>query len=208
VPTAGDTAVFTANTGPYTFKDNDPNGPDNPITYTGPFNDFPLIDVPVSIAAIQVDSSANFALTVAAGASFTLTGASEWDTGSISVASTGTFTNDGTLALAGPAAKTLLSGTLTNAGTMSQTASGPLVLSDQSTLDNQKGGLYDLQADTAGIAGTYGRLTNEGTLQKSLGAPGGTTLIQSRLTDTNGTIHVATGTLVMDVGGQPTSTSF
>jgi hypothetical protein len=199
VPAAGDTAVFTPNTGSFTFSDMDPDGTvDLPITYTGPFNLSPLINVPVSVASLQVSSSATtFALSVAAGQSFTLTGASEWDAGSIGTASSASLTiaNTATLTLNGASAVSVFGTGTVNQGTINQTGAGGLFIADGSTLTNQNGGLYDLQSDaglTTHLNGTFVNAAG-GTYRKSGGT--GTSSNDTFFTNNGGTLTVSSGNL-------------
>jgi hypothetical protein len=210
VPGPNDTAVFTANTGSYTFPDVDPGPPpsvDLPITYNGPFNDSPLVDGNFSIASLQVNSSAGFSMTVAAGESLTLTGASEWDTGTITVQNTGAFinANSGTLTVGG--SLVAVTGTLTNQGTVIQQASGTIQLAN-ATLDNQANAFWKLNSD---VGFTFdnnlpGVFNNSGTVDKVGGTGTSNLFSDGGFNNLGGTIEVDTGKLIPWDGGGGVST--
>jgi hypothetical protein len=199
VPGPGDTAQFTANTGDFTFSDLDPpnNTNDGSVTYHGPLNDSPLVDVPVTVASLQVVSGTGFSLTVPAGQALTLTGASEWDAGNIIVNATGSFTNAGgaTLRLANPAGL-LLSGTLTNNGTVQQAGQADIILSAAS-IANNAGAVYDFQTDHAFLPNSVSTSSfiNSGTLKKSAGTGISDIILNTGLSNTGGTIDVESGTV-------------
>jgi hypothetical protein len=189
--------------------------PPNPIRYTycgsqpvpAPYNRTPVVDVPVTIAGINAPvSGSNVGLvSLTVNQPLTLTGASEWDSGTINVAGTASFTNQGTLRLVNPSAVTL-SGTLTNQGTIQQAGAGNLVLAN-GTLVNQMGALYDLQGDHGPVfnGGAPATFTNSGTLRKSAGT-GTTDFTGVTMNNTGGTIDVRTGKLIAWDGNNGAST--
>jgi hypothetical protein len=127
----------------------------------------------------------------------TVEGDSTWAGGMI----TGNLTipAGGTLTISGVVNMTL-KGTLTNAGTVIWDSPGDLNMSSRGAIDNQAGGLFDIQNDQAinfhaddGSAPYV--FTNAGTLLKSAG-DGVTQIADFALFTNTGTVEVDTGTLV------------
>src|SRR5262245_23465565 len=61
VPGSGDTAVFT---GSVAFSLSNPNNPSMPVSYTGPFNKSPVVDIARSGVTVQIDATGLSILTV------------------------------------------------------------------------------------------------------------------------------------------------
>ena len=139
--------------------------------------------------------------TLTLGRSLTVTGAGEWDSGTISGA--GLFVNQGTLLLNGGVV-TLAGSRIDNSGTIIQMTTGNLNLS-QSTLNNLAGGVYDFRTDTGiAFAAAPSTVTNSGTIRKS----GGTAVssVNTLFQNTGGTIDVQHGTFQIVGSNQATST--
>ncbi len=117
-----------------------------------------------------------------------------WTTGTISGG--GTLTNNGSMTLTGNGSKTIASETtLNNLGNIAIASSGDLLISGTSTmLNNQVGGIIDLQFDAGNItwAGASGILNNFGLIRRSNSSG----LVQIFVDLNNsGTIEVASGEL-------------
>jgi hypothetical protein len=139
--------------------------------------------------------------TLTLGRSLTITGAGEWDSGTMSGA--GPLVNQGALVLNGGAVS--LSGSrIDNSGTIIQATTGNLSLS-QSTLNNLAGGVYDFRTDTSiAVAAAPSLVTNSGTVRKS----GGTAVssVNTLFQNTGGRIDVQHGTFQIVGSAQATST--
>jgi hypothetical protein len=175
------------------------------------------MDTASTIATLSIDGTwggtvnVNNSLSVTSGMSLgsgtfggtgavTVAGNSTWSGGTLDVG-TGGLTNSGTLTLSNTSSAVVLAGNgrLTNAGTIVQSGAGGLdiqsTVTNATTLLNQHGATYDLEADS-GISSTSGggKITNAGLLEKSVGT--GTSTIGVRLNNT-GTVEVNTGTLLV-----------
>ncbi len=200
VPGAGDTAVFPAN---FTIA----NCSGRPVT--APFNRTPVVTMQTTAAGINAGVNDLTSLTV--NQNLTLTGSSEWDSGTLNVASGALLDNRGTFRMANPAVLTFNGGgELFNGSTgiVQEAGNADLQLNAGARILND--GLYDIQTDH-GVSSTSTSATfsNGGTLQKS----GGTGI--SRLALAGGfrngrNITVQRGTLIPwdGNGGQDTSGAY
>src|SRR5262249_8840070 len=100
------------------------------------------------MAASQMEAGVALAAggTLRATGPLTLAATSSWTGGTITGAAGGGVASTGTLTLSGDTDKTL-TGPLNNTGMISQQGLGNLVIGSGGTLDNESGGLYDLQSD-------------------------------------------------------------
>jgi hypothetical protein len=104
----------------------------------------------------------------------------------------GTVNANGGLALSGAADKTLDGRTLNLAGTSTWSDAGNLVLANNALLTNRATGVFTIQNDQTLSGG--GSFNNLGTLAKSSGAAG-TTTIGVAFSNTGGTVDVQSGAL-------------
>ena len=128
------------------------------------------------------------AATLTVQASLNWTGGAETGSGITSLASGGTGTIGGTLALN--------SRTLNNSGSLVWTTAGALSGRDGAAFNNFAGATFDLRADGAfqhGNSGANTVVTNAGTILKTAGA-GAFTFATGNFTNT-GTVRAATGTI-------------
>jgi hypothetical protein len=163
-----------------------------------------VVDTNFSIGALLIDGS--WGSTLSVNAALTLSGTSEWDSGTISLAQlSGTLSNNGSLTLKGSGNVVLTGGgTFTNHGIIFQTNSGNLDLGGASnvatTLSNAVNGTYNFQADS-GISfggGAGGGVVNAGIIEKSAGT--GNSAVNQPLTNNGGTLDAESGTLVISDG--------
>jgi Metallo-peptidase family M12B Reprolysin-like len=158
----------------------------------------PHIRYATSIGALVMDSA--FTGAVYVEAPLVLTRASTWSGGyiSISSASGGSVTNNGTVTLNNSASVNIWFGTCTNNGTMIQTGTSNLNLGYGATLDTPVGGVFDLQSDAlVASSGSVSNFNVEGTLRRSPGVGVGTGTIDVRAKIT-GLIDVQSTTLFFD----------
>ena len=204
VPTAGTTVDFTANVtfslANHNFDPNSPVGPGNEptVAFDHPFNQSPLDDVSTNVA-INVDSSWSGSITADSGVTLTLTGASQWNGGSLGTNSGGALTNSpsGTLTLQNPSI-VLLFGILTNQGIINVDGSAPDIQMAGATISNASGATFDIQSNQGltfdnSLASNF---TNSGLLEQTIGT--GTTDFITSLSNTGGTIDIQTGTFEWD----------
>ncbi len=144
-------------------------------------------------------------LSLASGSTVTVSGSSTW-TGTATIVGGGTFRNEGVMVFATTAARAIPT-RLENAGTFSLqgTVVGSVLQVNTGTLfDNLSNGILEL-ANTASsaspitFAGTAGTITNSGTIRKINTIA--TALINVPVTNRNGAIEVATGTLAFASSG-------
>jgi hypothetical protein len=204
VPGASDIATFS-DTVNFTLS--------NPTTsYTQPFNKLPVTggSGTLSLNALVINSTWGSKITIRQPLS--LSGASEWDSGIISIGTGSWLTNSGTLTLANPSTIVLTStgGELDNHGTIIQTGVGDLVLttgsgaSFETTLGNESGATIDLRSDASIYSDSSGGgLTNEGTVRKSAGSASGASTIGGGVFyfDTDSVVDVQQGNLRISATG-------
>ncbi|MBI4331411.1 MAG: hypothetical protein HY673_09035, partial [Chloroflexi bacterium] len=159
------------------------------------------------VAVISGTSNFNGAITVpnlnlsggALGGSggLNVTGAWNWTAGDIT--GPGVKTNSGALNLTGGSSRNLRDGTLNNTGTVNWATGAPWTLEYTATLNNQAGGVLNVQGDNS--LSLYGGgskiLNNAGTLNKSAGTGAATFYVPFNNT---GTVNVNSGTLKFDAG--------
>ncbi len=149
-----------------------------------------------TVAGIQIDGTFGGYLTVPGV--LTLTGASEFDSGSIYTGAHGNVINKGTLTLNNSSAPVGLggSGFLTNYGLIVEKGHAPLNMLGSSGVSthivNTSRGVYDFQSDSGILGGSNGAFVNAGTIEKT--GSRGTSNVSSPLTNT-GTLNAVTGTL-------------
>ncbi len=135
-----------------------------------------------------------------AGTGFTLTGLSNWNTGSL----TGTLVNAGLLGLGG-GDHVLTAASVTNQGTATQTG-GRLSLQAGSTFTNAAAGTYDLQSENGfefyQANGGTNTFINAGQLIKSTGT--GATTLAVPVNIVGGTVNVESGEIILSGGGTST----
>jgi hypothetical protein len=155
----------------------------------------------IALAANEATSNLNL---TALGAilelnAFTLTinGTSTWTSQVVqSTGGGGVLSQQGVLTLAGVGTNMRLrTATLANLGTTVHSGTADMEVGSNALVANS--GLYDLQSDAGVVpfAGTVGAFTNtaSGVLQKSTG--GGTSVLNTNVTNAGGTIQVQSGTL-------------
>jgi flagellar hook assembly protein FlgD len=98
----------------------------------------------------------------------TLNGPLNWSGGIIT--GNGSITAANSLNISEDAIKTLESTTLFNQGTATWTGSGTIALNNNAILENQPGGIFDIQTDATMSGANPGSFNNSGTVTKSAGA--------------------------------------
>jgi hypothetical protein len=176
----------------YTLRDHNGN---NPVTLTTPIDFNSHVDRSYTIPGFNLAYDGG--LTVQQP--LELTGATEWDIGTLVVAPGTVLVNDATstLHLGNPDQVSVRGGgELLNNGMIAQSA-GFLRVGIHTTLTNALGGTIDLQSET-GITGDFvdgaGTLRNHGTLEKTSGLNSIITAIGFM---TDGVVNVATGDLTI-----------
>ena len=187
VPGAGDTAVFTDNMD-YTL---------NGAHFTEPLSFTPNLDFSNSVT-LDMDSSWSGNLEVDNDVTLSLTGPSVWQGREIEIDTGGSMVNTGTLTTTSITTplnnvNPELIGTLTNMGTITFQGNGNFI---GGTIDNQSGGLIDIQGVNS--AGSYpfvfATINNSGTIRRSVNT--GTAGIWILNNAGGGLIDVETGTLI------------
>ena len=104
---------------------------------------------------------------------------------------------NGGIAITGPAPKQVANGTLDNSGLATWSDSGPLQIFQGGTWNNLPGSTLEARNDAAmqGLTGQLGRFLNAGLFRKTPSS--GTTQVSVAVTN-SGTIHVQTGTVLLD----------
>jgi hypothetical protein len=202
VPGAGDVAAFSNTVPAYA----NPSNPQQLLVV--PLNQTPVYDLSAdgSLGAMNFASGWTGNLTV--NHSFTVTGVSEWDAGTIIVVAGATLTNSGTIILnnaSGTSDVLAGGGTLSNEATavIQQTSTGGLVLSSagSGTTTVINAGLYSISADSGITAATGGgAVVNNGTLQKAAG--NGTSTVNPGAVSNVGTVFAHSGTFDLEGVGQ------
>jgi hypothetical protein len=172
------------------------------------------VDRPVTIASLDISGIWLNKLTL--NATLTLTGASEWDSGTIDPLQTaGTLINDGTLTLNGSGNVYLGGGgTLQNNGAIIQTGTGNLGLASggnvATTLVNAATATYDFRNDSSILywSGAGGLVQSAGLIEKTGGT--GTSAVGVPLINsgTLNTLYAGTGTLGLDADSTNTNGTF
>ncbi len=119
-----------------------------------------------------------------------------WSGGSVDGPGTLTVGTAGTLRLIGERARDLNSATLVNRGVVVHTGSSLLRLTGGSRVENEVGGLIDLQGDGSWTAPNPATLLNRGTFRKSGGT--GTSSVQLQTFTNEGEIAALTGALYFE----------
>jgi hypothetical protein len=134
----------------------------------------------------------------------------QWTGGVIFAGAGGTFTNAGTITIAGPVG--FRGAGFMNTGTVIQSGSGTPSFQYGSAFTNAANATYDLRSDLGWTVGGGGGGTpffnNSGTLLKSAGTGTSTLDPLIAFNNTGGTIQVNTGTLVLPGTGTSTGGSF
>ncbi len=134
--------------------------------------------------------------TLNAGASFTLTGTSNWNAGVV----TGTLVNAGTLGLGG--GDHILSGASVTNQAIATQFGGRLSLQAGSTFTNAAIATYDLQSENGfefyQANGGTNAFVNAGLLEKSVGT--GATVLAAPVNITGGTVNVLSGEIILNGG--------
>jgi hypothetical protein len=156
------------------------------------------VSVNVNTAVSNVDLSSG---ALSGAGTLTVSGTLNWTGGAMGGSGSIVISNGAALAISGNSDKTFSQRTINNAGTLSWSGTGNLNSGNAATINNQVGGLFDLQSDQAWIynqGGNLPMLNNAGTFRKSGGT--GTSTLQATATN-SGTLALLSGTVTMGGSG-------
>jgi len=201
VPGAGDDVVIPGGNTVNLSTTTSINSLDCSGTFNLSGNTFTL----AATSQIQASGTFNMSGGILTGAgNLTVNGSMTWTGGTMKGSGQTIIPSGKTLAISGSNNKTLESRTLTNSGTVTFGGTGAVRLYYGPTIDNQSGGVFDVQGDVVldHFSGDNLTFTNAGTFRRSSGT--GTATVEGIFNNT-GTLDVQTGTVKLTLGGGTSS---